>query len=227
MFSSWFGPKEVQWQYPDWPTPETDEDLLQLAEKHIDQLKQWHSEGTELPWEFFHEEQGVKCWAKPGQPVEVVRAQVTIESSAEDLARLFWDAPFEIKKKFHPMLLEQQIVKSVNENVEVGRSMHETPSIISNREFVSLKVRHYGDNITILGSHSINYKECPFIDAGTRGAGRSGAVIVSVGDNLCELTTYDQVDPKGMIPGWVVSMFKKGAAQRLASIAQMKKNGEI
>mmetsp|Transcript_14841 Transcript_14841/g.37706 ORF Transcript_14841/g.37706 Transcript_14841/m.37706 type:complete len:165 (-) Transcript_14841:92-586(-) len=111
----------------------------------------------------------------------------------------------------------------------VVRTRYTAPMGVTNREFVALRSYHILEDgaVRVLCTTSVNHAGCRLNSGYVRGsAPLNGFVLKAQPDGTTQVCTVAQVDPRGMIPAFVVNLFKKKTADRMLSLCARAKRYE-
>lgn len=224
--------QEIEPEYisPDVPTPVTKEEFQQLAEKKLAEflalldinngwsLVDFSSEAhPDLRlWEKIVDESAIHC----------VRASLTMPFPPHVVRASLASRDVNEIKQWDPDCLEIK-VQEIDTNLEVMVQTFWAPFPLQNREF--LVIRYFsttpsedGEIINVVGC-SINWKSFPLSDSMVRAilpVGGWQITPIRGNENQCLVSRVLQVNPKGLIPAFIVNMFKHKAALAMASLKE-------
>lgn len=214
----------IEWRYPDLPSPSTDQEMLDLLENEKEIRLKWIT-GTQADgWETFQIIDGVHIeqLAIPESTIHVVRANGILKNI--DLDLMFHSTThggLEERQKINSEIIDHRIVYKVggSEVTYISYSAFATPVGVTNREFLGLRtVEDLPGGGKLIVVQSINYEACPFTPSFVRGTLRSGRLFEPLENGDWKMTIVDHVDPRGRVPGFVVNMFKRKAAEAFTKI---------
>eukprot|EP01104_Vermistella_antarctica_P012440 TRINITY_DN359_c0_g1_i1.p1 TRINITY_DN359_c0_g1~~TRINITY_DN359_c0_g1_i1.p1 ORF type:complete len:266 (-),score=68.76 TRINITY_DN359_c0_g1_i1:142-939(-) len=146
-------------------------------------------------------------------PVSIATMHKRISSADADELRN-WDPDVETTK----------IHAAIKEDIELVYQSYAAPFPVASRNFLAVRyTRRDGETVTITGG-SINHADYPMDPNYCRGVLHVGGwrlEPIEGEPNKCQVVRVIQVDPCGMIPGWIVNMFKSKAAQALVDLRDM------
>eukprot|EP01089_Gocevia_fonbrunei_P011832 TRINITY_DN2621_c0_g1_i1.p1 TRINITY_DN2621_c0_g1~~TRINITY_DN2621_c0_g1_i1.p1 ORF type:complete len:430 (+),score=102.94 TRINITY_DN2621_c0_g1_i1:76-1365(+) len=214
------------------PSPITVDDYKQVAEQCLEQVLNMYHEGSEdgwkeIPFESFCGPNDVNLYDKnqPDDVVNFLKVEGSVNISAEELFEVLSATDEQLKKKFERQIISFEIIERITDNIIVVRARVQAPFPVTNREVVSLmSTTITKDGLYVTFGQSINHPACLTSGNFIRAAGLLGSVIKPINDNVCHLTKITKLDPKGMIPNWVVANMKKKAATGLCVLRQILEN---
>jgi len=202
-------------------------DYTKFQQKSYKKIMGWYSDKS---WTTVKTLDGVLLEEKqyPGSNVNAVRATTELKNvDLKALIDLHYSATFAQKSKTDAELLDCKVLKTLNKNMHIYYSAYLTPPLIGNRDFVSLRC-HYRleDGSDLITTVSINYKDKPFDSNYVRGVVTSAIMIKLVdGDsrnkNRVSVKSIYHIDPKGLIPAWIVNSFKEKPARNLIRLKEI------
>jgi len=145
---------------------------------------------------------------------------------AKELFEFLNSEEMSVRQKWDSDIQEMRLVEKITNDVNVVYRTYKTPSsLISPREFVAISGKYFSKNEGVYYSYgtSVNHKAVNGNSKYVRAnAILTGFVTRPLPDkkNECLFVRIIHVDPKGMIPAWVISLSKKLAAQ---SVVKLKK----
>jgi len=200
-------------------SPESDEDFWTIAKKTLNKLVELNQE--EGGWKEISQEENSFLYEKKLKNDSLFTCLKTtsiIERSPKNLINYIWQCDLKARQKWDPELLEMKILQQISEDLQVVQRKYRAPSsLIAPRDFVAINGRWQSPTgeMYIYGS-SINHKEDRVTSNYVRGYVMVTGFIFSPieGDqNSCRCTRILQLDPKGMIPAWIVNAGKKRSLQ--------------
>jgi len=122
-----------------------------------------------------------------------------------------------MKKTLEPDILEVQVVETITPEIDVVRTRYSAPFPVAPREFVAIRYRvaNEKDNEFYILSFSINHKSVKSDSSVVRGVLHLNVVVIKPvpgADNKAELIRILDVEPKGNVPNFIVTMTKNNAA---------------
>jgi len=235
MFSGWWGsgstePQDVS--YDELPTPSQIEEYEKIAKEAKEGLLKLVKGGEEEGWivldfsstlEDGH--QDILLWenTKIVDVAGVVRATGLIKASPQEVFNIIAVFTFEERKKFDKELADFSVVKDVSSNIKVLRTLMNAPSPLAQREFITLSSWDFTPDIGgVYFGVSVNY---PYKTPSSivRGVAKAMWLIVPVPGqpNQCMLTRMGQIDPKGMVPTFMVNLGKTKPANDIIEIRKI------
>jgi len=224
-----------QWRYEDLPSPVTKEEMLEVLEAERKVRQEW-LEGTEADgWKKFGAVDGITIEELPiaGSSVHVVRARGIL--SGVDLEKIFDDftnGGLEERRQISADILSHEMIYQMEDHVDVyiSYSSFSTPMGVSNRDFLTLRnLYRQDDGKYLIVSQSINYEAKPFQAGNVRATTRNARLFEPIEgeERKYKVTLVDHVDPRGNVPGFVVNMFKKRAAEAIIKLQKAYGKGPV
>eukprot|EP01114_Cavostelium_apophysatum_P001832 TRINITY_DN11600_c0_g1_i1.p1 TRINITY_DN11600_c0_g1~~TRINITY_DN11600_c0_g1_i1.p1 ORF type:complete len:389 (-),score=79.14 TRINITY_DN11600_c0_g1_i1:37-1203(-) len=151
--------------------------------------------------------------------IACLRSETTIHRSPKALFDLMWNADFELRRRWDPELLKMEVLETITPQIQVVHRTYKAPaSIIAPRDFIALNARWASNGSFATYGTSINHP----LDRASPKYVRGRAIVtgfifrpVEGKVNECRCIRIVQIDPKGLVPSWVVNVGKKRAAQAL------------
>eukprot|EP01113_Clastostelium_recurvatum_P027517 TRINITY_DN331_c0_g1_i1.p2 TRINITY_DN331_c0_g1~~TRINITY_DN331_c0_g1_i1.p2 ORF type:complete len:227 (+),score=76.17 TRINITY_DN331_c0_g1_i1:742-1422(+) len=203
------------------PTAANKEELVTLAKELLE--KAHTIETAEWTPVAFHDKEGdIVLFEREvkDSPTSGLKAIGTIPAPPAEVFAMLWDTDVEGRKKWDVGLSEYKLVTdSADPNVQLYQSRFDTPFPVKNREFLQVRVYKEVNGEYFVMHHSINYDAAVGKDA-VRAFSISIYVLrpVEGNPNATKLVLLAQVDPKGNIPSFVVSLGKSKGAEALQNI---------
>jgi hypothetical protein len=215
MFSGLFGATEQEWKYDDLPSPDNDDQYINLSEICIEKRKQMiDSKGWSLVKTRKNLKHGgeIVIESKPveGSDIMIVRVTGYIRlaegMNLDNLAQQLYDPTFEERKRLNENVTGYEKLKSIVDSVFVNRTVASALGI-TDREFVALKTYERTGMGYVIATQSINSKEYPFDPNCVRGVSSCGMELTMVSDTVVKIVSVDHIDPKGWVPGMIINSF--------------------
>lgn len=194
---------------PELPTPKTIEEHTKLLDevfawaKEMEKPEGWTVLAVAIP--------NVQMWERPCTVGNMVKSVTEFKAPANQVVTKLLDRSF----RFEPDLLEFKLVEQVSDTIEVESSRWKVTWPVYPREFVNTRtVRKEGEK-TLIARTSVNSDKAKFDSSYVRGVAKSVLTIEPKEGGICRLTRLLWIDPKGWIPGAVVSTKKKDDGFRL------------
>lgn len=208
-----FGSNDNQWKYENLPTPLVTSDYNSLVEK-IEKARLRILNSTS--WKSIKNEGGVSIEEAKveGSNIDAVRVVGFIDDvDFMKAVQLLFNPSYDERVKFQDTLLENTVVKVINSNAFVGKSVYKAPTGVSNREFVYFKTKKkIDDNRYLICTQSINFEDAPFGSGVTRGSCANVIEITKLSDTRIKISSVDHVDPRGWVPALMINSYKLKAA---------------
>lgn len=197
-------------------TVNSKEDVVKKSEE----LKQWIDSAVEGKWNpMSYSNKEIKLFDQPPEGTKhILMSQCTINADAKKAFEFLTHSEFKDQKVYDTdLLVFERAEKFDDEGCEVSRVCYKAPWPVTAREFVSVQNWFEKDGNYYLVQESVNYpkKYTEPTKEYVRGYKKSGLVLKSTGDKQMEAFRVVILDPRGSIPGWVVSTAKKDDAGRL------------
>ena len=193
------------------------EEANTLVDRSVDQFLSLMSQRE--GWEDLGEEEGVRKGQMLSEAgIQMVRATGNLHHSVEKVCTFLLDHTK--KKKWDDPLLETYPVRSFSERFKIMYELYDCPWPVSNRDLVrAFKVIDREDGV-IIASRSID-AGVPEKDGVVRAEVITyGFYLKRIGDNITELTFLACVDPKGMIPNFLINSM---AAKQCDNVNKIRK----
>ena len=212
-----------EWKYDDLETPQNIGDYKKLIENTFKKGNDWLNDNTN--WQFIKEDRGIVLEELPiaNSSIGAIKTTANIKGiELKKLVEVVFDLPLEEKKKLMSDILAYNTIKEITDDIAVCHSQYATPFGISNREFVFVKaLRQLNDNKYMMMVQSINYEDKPFTQGYVRGVSVCCNYIEKLDDGSVKFVTIDHVDPRGMIPAFVINAFKDKAIEKVIKIQEV------
>eukprot|EP01088_Endostelium_zonatum_P018547 TRINITY_DN598_c7_g1_i1.p1 TRINITY_DN598_c7_g1~~TRINITY_DN598_c7_g1_i1.p1 ORF type:complete len:462 (-),score=166.16 TRINITY_DN598_c7_g1_i1:44-1429(-) len=220
---------------PELPSPQSATDYVNLVDEtlslvlRLDSETPQTSDWSSVPFKSFYGPDNIFLYDKPVTPtpaspdskegastistVKVV-AQTMPCSVLEMYTCLATEDVTEIQK-LEKILLSFEIISRPLPNTSVIRTRISAPFPVTNREAVAFRTVHrLHDGGFIMFGQSINHPDCLTCGNFVRATGLIAVIVrpIQGEPDICQLTRIVRIDPKGMIPGWIVNQAKKKAA---------------
>lgn len=218
MFSSFFGgsePKETI--YAELPSPKTPEDFKNVIdaarEKTLSLASSAGSEWVPVDTSSYPEGHGVTTDSKNdgSSAVECVRARKRLNASPKAVFDLVSTHDLKVRQSWDADVLDFKFLKDLDNGISIVYAIHNTPFPVTKRDLL-LAVTHeqLADGKYLAFSTSINYavnQDPNYVRAALY---VSAWIIEPVEGNpdAADVIRVVQVDPKGMIPAFVVNANK-------------------
>lgn len=218
--------KSPEWRYEDLPTPITNDDFNKVAQEAFDNRQELTF--GEIGWELYKEADGATIETKtlPGSSIKVVRStRYVVVDSFHELVEFFYKPPFEERKLLYEDLDEYTVIREITSDIHVAHSKFKSPFFaVKGRDFLTLRSLNWGEEgeafITI---QSVNLESVPFDDKFVRGVSNCSTYLEQDEDDpkRIKIITTDFVDPRGLVPTWIVNSYLDQAGKRLWGIEQL------
>mmetsp|Transcript_19047 Transcript_19047/g.73313 ORF Transcript_19047/g.73313 Transcript_19047/m.73313 type:complete len:235 (+) Transcript_19047:153-857(+) len=219
----------IEWAYEDLPSPSTHEEMKAVAHQESQCRLEWIKSND--GWQLFCEMEGgivIEQREVPGSSIHLIRARGVLKQI--DLDKMFHDqlhGGIAVRKQLSTDILAHEMLTKLDDgSTYVSYSAYSTPLGVSNREFVTM--RHHQvceDGSHLITIQSVNHEKKPFTPGFVRGSTRGARFfrpLETPGDY--ELILVDHVDPRGMIPGFVINQFKRKAGEAIRKVQDIYSN---
>eukprot|EP01102_Stenamoeba_stenopodia_P019640 TRINITY_DN7465_c0_g4_i1.p1 TRINITY_DN7465_c0_g4~~TRINITY_DN7465_c0_g4_i1.p1 ORF type:complete len:433 (-),score=109.06 TRINITY_DN7465_c0_g4_i1:87-1385(-) len=208
---------------PECPEPKTKEEYEALANQTLKRVLDlidgdgWDEVPITKRSDATNDDTRLFC-KQPTDPSEgsshLLKTTGTIACSPSALYRAITSGDVQERQKWEKDLLELRVVEDVSKDIQVIYTAFRAPSPVASREFVAIKCQTKKDGRIISYGTSINHPACGLHPVYVRAVATSAFIISPVpGDShRTHCVRFAQVDPKGMIPGFVINLSKQKAA---------------
>jgi len=175
------------------------EDLLMLA----NEIDGWTIEGV-------NSEVTIARKILADSPIHIIRGTGNVKSSIESIWEDFqsyenlkkWDKLFYATEQFEKVVHSNKV-----ELYSIDYLAYRSPTfLVASRDFCVFSAsKRIGDKIVVT-AYSVNYNNCSDRTSYVRGELKtSGSIVEKIDDNTVKLTYLVQIDPKGLLPTFVVN----------------------
>eukprot|EP00008_Paramoeba_atlantica_P010245 CAMPEP_0201492978 /NCGR_PEP_ID=MMETSP0151_2-20130828/35610_1 /ASSEMBLY_ACC=CAM_ASM_000257 /TAXON_ID=200890 /ORGANISM="Paramoeba atlantica, Strain 621/1 / CCAP 1560/9" /LENGTH=229 /DNA_ID=CAMNT_0047880087 /DNA_START=87 /DNA_END=776 /DNA_ORIENTATION=+ len=216
-------------KYPEIPTPSSADELKAIADQAVKEVVDCFNSDEGWNSLAFEEASDVHLFDKveEGNPIVPVKSRGYVESTVDKIFALV--AEDDVKKlqaTLDPDLIKMEVLQTEGD-VTVRYSAFTVGPMISSREFVYVQVcRDLPDGSKVLTTKSINRADKKQASGQVRGViSVAGMMVTPDKENpgRCMVHRTVQVDPKGMIPAWVINLNKTKSGQRILKIRELTK----
>eukprot|EP01101_Sappina_pedata_P009045 TRINITY_DN5149_c0_g1_i1.p1 TRINITY_DN5149_c0_g1~~TRINITY_DN5149_c0_g1_i1.p1 ORF type:complete len:250 (-),score=120.33 TRINITY_DN5149_c0_g1_i1:82-774(-) len=223
--------KEVFPDYPEVTNYTNAAGVVELAEKKLTEfIALLDGEGWNniVFKETGHTDIIVNARIVPGESIQCQQAQGRLEASPQRMYDMAFSTDFTAIKPYDADILSINVLEEVNSDIRIYQSTHQTPTLVTSREFVALRCRKIVNGTMYVWGTSIQKP-----DVAQKSGHVRGVIAVSgweikpiVGEpNACMVRRVFQIDPKGSIPTIAINLFKTKAGLQLVAIRNyLKKN---
>mmetsp|Transcript_15127 Transcript_15127/g.43031 ORF Transcript_15127/g.43031 Transcript_15127/m.43031 type:complete len:235 (+) Transcript_15127:57-761(+) len=227
---SWFGfggsadGEEVV--FPEIPTASSEDEICAIGAKALAEFEKVIASNdgwNDVPFEEAgHEDIKLFDKIEEGSPIVPVKAIGSVNASAQKVAALYKERNAKkIKATIDETILGLEILKEFG-NVTIRYASFYLAPMVSNREFVFVQSEQTdADGSFVAATTSINFAEKKQASGQVRGViAIEGVKVEQDAENPNKCTIYRtlQVDPKGMLPSWVVNMSKSNVAKQIVKV---------
>ena len=197
-------------------TVTTPEEICQ----HSEEVKDWIIKVVKEKWNpIAFSDKSVSVFDQPQQAYKhYVMSKTIFKCSAKYLFDVLNGTPFEEQKIYDTDLLEfERDNRDEEKQFEITRTLYKSPWPVVPREFVNCQnwFEHEGQFYFAQGSVNYPIKWNVYNSKIVRGYKMSGTVIKPIDETQCEVTRVVILDPRGSVPSYLTSIFKKDDANRL------------
>jgi len=155
--------------------------------------------------------------------ITCIKTTALMPCSIERLTSLLSTQNTRERQKWDPDLIEMSVLKTISTDLDVVyRNYRAALSVVAPRDFVVLNGRYQSKNLHVIYGTSINFPEQRVASKSVRGVAMSGYIVErmegSGSAHRCRCSRFVRVDPKGMIPFWVISASKQSAGRSMLSL---------
>lgn len=199
------------WYYKELKTPGTQKEFEQVAKNFSSEMARLLVSNS---WDKEDEQNGtvMETHSIPESNILMTRCTRTFDdvSKFDKFSDDLLDSSLAKKQKIYPDMLENKVVREINNNTHVVLSQFKAPFPTGKREFVMLKFREVLENGShVITSCSINFESVPFSSGFTRGIAKTAMLVTPLNEeNKIKVVKIDFVDPKGWIPAFVLNWVK-------------------
>jgi len=205
------------------PTPVTKEEYEQVARECLEELlgliKEDEQDGwSEIPFRANYGKDDIKLYDKESsseETINTIKVIGSVKCHIDDLFEILATTDEDRMKVLEKDLISSEIIEKVSHDLCVVRQRFSVPFPVTNREIVAIRCRkRYPDGRFISFGKSINHRSC----TSTGQFVRATAVACVFCEPLNEkrdkvrITKIVRIDPKGMIPAFVIKQAKTKAA---------------
>eukprot|EP01116_Phalansterium_solitarium_P016555 TRINITY_DN3865_c0_g1_i1.p2 TRINITY_DN3865_c0_g1~~TRINITY_DN3865_c0_g1_i1.p2 ORF type:complete len:272 (-),score=80.66 TRINITY_DN3865_c0_g1_i1:296-1006(-) len=232
MLGGWFGssaPSETI--YPELPSPKTNEDYKKVIAEAREKVLSLHSstgsEWVSVDTTLLPDNHGVTINSKNDgtSAIECIRAVKLIHASPKAVFELVSTHDIASRRTWDPELLDFKFIKAEEDGVGVVYAVHNAPFPVTKRDFILAITHSQEPSGTYLAfSTSINYAGVNQDTNYVRGALYVSAWVIEAVEGKPDealVTRIIQVDPKGMIPAFVVNANKSNPGKVLVQIENL------
>lgn len=219
---------DEKWKYNELPTPKTEEEctnLINTTNKEILKL------ANSKDWELINKKDNIILEKKSieGSKIDIVKSTLIIEDiDINELAKFYIYPTFEQRKSVYHNLLSNNIIENNEQNnFNITYSQFDGEFGIDPREFITIKSLKKFDKGYLITSCSINYEDIPFNDNFIRGVNKSGVILIPTimnNKHIIKLTSIDHIDPRGIIPSFVVNIAHSKMMEKLIDMNNIFKS---
>lgn len=218
--------KQKSWSYNELPTPQSENDCLEIIKNNNNKILKWISEDN---WSLIEKRNNVILENKEEKDsdVNIIRGNSIVKNiNIKKLAKVLFSPTFEERKILYDELLLNNIIE-VNDkyNFNITHSQFNGPMGIKKREFVTIKsCKKLENGGYLISTNSINYKDIPFTKNFIRGINKSGVLLNPIlinGKQAVNIITIDKINPKGWIPSIVTNLFQSKIMDRLEHMNEL------
>jgi len=206
-------------------TPITKEQYQDLSSRTLKMLLNLEKETQEDGWIPIHvPEEGVELWEKPDRKtgISCVKSSGIINCPPKKFFYYAFNQDLVALQRWEPDLKEYKILERITDDIKVVYRNYSAPYGVTPREFIVLNAKSVLPDGTFLSyGRSINHKEGRYDSRYVRGfVPVSGFIVrpIKGEPNKCHCIRMAMLDPKGMIPPWVISIGKRRAATSFNSL---------
>jgi len=209
---------------PECETPSSPQEYEALVNKKQEQLLAL--EGEEGWKKLLFDQDGIELFERHSEEFpawDIVKVRMVIKASqVQKLWGMINCHDLEKVKAWQPELLSEKLIEAVSENIRVHYMTVACPFPVTNRSFCLVRAnKTHEDGALIHISCSINHKDCPEDVNFVRAVSIvSGWILRPLpgkeNEFLC--TRIIQADSKGLIPSFLVNMFKTRSGNAVALI---------
>jgi len=211
--------------YPELETLETKEQMEAFGKKKLEQLKSLVSDGGWTPVEFAAPGgYDVKVHSKPTSDslLNTQLGDAILPAPAHEVLKIAFSTNAEELKAWDVDLLTVKVLQELSPNAKLYISTHVTPFPINTREFVALRFQHIDpDGTCYCWGASLNRLDVPETSGNVRGViDVSGWIIEPIKENpnTCRCRRIFRIDPKGLIPVFIVNSYKAKAGHFMVTL---------
>ncbi len=196
------------WSYDDLPTPNTDNEFINITNEVFAHRQEWISG----KWDKVTEKNGYLLEERTlsNSRFKAYRTTGLLHNvDIEKITEFTYDPDFKEKKEVTPDLIHQRNLKLVSNTIHTCLTHYATPFAISNREFVAIRaIRYNEDDSRLIVIQSVNVESVPVTEGFVRGVSKCAILLTPIDDVTVKMVNINHIDPKGYIPGFVVNMFR-------------------
>eukprot|EP01087_Luapelamoeba_hula_P006160 TRINITY_DN16268_c0_g1_i1.p1 TRINITY_DN16268_c0_g1~~TRINITY_DN16268_c0_g1_i1.p1 ORF type:complete len:255 (+),score=48.65 TRINITY_DN16268_c0_g1_i1:37-765(+) len=213
---------------PALPAPKTKEDYEALRDSMLIKLKELIA--TTDGWTQHSEQDGFTLWEKvidPADSIHLIKTTGELPVSVTKADAIISDTNIETRKKWDSEVAFYKVAEEITPNILVSHVGFTAPFPVAGRDFVSIRcTMRDSDDVHYSWGCSIDYPAIPEDPSGTYVRGRiviTGFVLKPIAGepDKCSIINIAQVDPMGMIPGWVVNLSKGKALARSTNLKKL------
>ena len=146
----------------------------------------------------------------------MVKSEGILPCSAEKAYDLLLNAKLKTQKKWDPALLKCQVVRTISPTAHLMYYVYGAPFPVKSRDFSILRFSMEEDHRYVIWATSVMDEEIPVSSKYIRGeVSISGYFLEVLTENMCKITTVNNIDPKGWIPKFVVNLTKAKPLEKL------------
>lgn len=229
MFGLFGNNNNNNWSYEELETPISKEEYLKVGDNAERTILEWiYSDDYTL----IRNENNVLLEQKPiiGSKISAAKATGVVSNiEFNRLVDILFTNDVDKRRELYDDLLENEVVKVIDDNNVVINSKFQAPSGIAPREFVALKRRTYfDDGSCMITMYSINNKDNPFNEEYVRGVCRTGILLSplvgedgKILDGMINVIKLDHIDPKGWVPSMVINMYAGKVADKIVKMQEL------
>lgn len=160
-------------------------------------------------WSFVKEKEQIKIYAKTNKssPIKSLKAVGTIDAPIERVIALLRDVKY--ANTWVPNLVERSYVEKISDIEAVLYDVTDMPWPVADRELILHHRLNYSKDgrFLILTFESVKRNEVKVKKDFVRAFVHTGKVhFIPVSDSKTKLEVFLHVDPKGVIPSWVINL---------------------
>jgi len=217
---------EVTGEVTQIPAPQNKDDFDQLFNKTLG-LTLEYGNLEDPSWNFLQENDGFKLHEKiiPNSPCHLVRAYGVINASPQSLFEAVQESDLLVRNTWDPECIIYEVKEQIDDNMEIMHQAFKLPFPCTSRDFCALRARKVEPGRWITHGCSVVHSSTPETTDFVRGNALLSAFIftpVQGKEDVTHVIHVACIDPKGWIPGFVVSSTKSKPIDRLSKLKAAK-----
>jgi len=216
---------------PECASPQTPEEYKKVSTDAVHQIKTLMEGSSNEGWVplalDFERSDLITAFEKPdpNSGFFYIRVSITIPCPPKKLAEFIGNPDIKVRQQWDSDILEMKTLEQIDENTQVVYRGYQAPNVmITARDFVVLNTTSVeSSGAYILCGISINHKLGPVDPKFVRGSTVSCFYIKPAegNPNASQTTRIVYLDPKGYIPGWVMSATKSKSGRVLLALKDL------